>query len=88
MFGHRNASEGNAEAGALLLADLRRLFADRGAMRLPSNGIVAALEKMEERPTDDAGSVGGGAGAVPGPACRLSAGRRWRPGEELHQGEF
>lgn len=50
VFGHRNASEGNAEAGALLLADLRRLFADRGAMRLPSTDIVASLEKMEERP--------------------------------------
>lgn len=50
VFGLRNRAEGNAEAGALLLADLRMLFSDRGAERLPSVDIVAALEKMEERP--------------------------------------
>jgi hypothetical protein len=50
VFGLRNRAEGNAEAGALLLADLRRLFSERGATRLPSTEIVADLEKMEERP--------------------------------------
>ncbi len=50
VFGHRNAAEGNAEAGALLLADLRTLFTERGATRLPSTDIIAALEKLEERP--------------------------------------
>jgi putative DNA primase/helicase len=50
VFGLRNRTEGNAEAGALLLADLRRLFTERGAARLPSAEIIAELEKMEERP--------------------------------------
>ncbi len=50
VFGLRNRAEGNVEAGALLLADLRRLFNEKGAARLPSSEIVAQLEKMEERP--------------------------------------
>ena len=50
LFGRREAEGGNAEAGALLLADLRDLFRDRGAPRLTSAFIVEALGGMEERP--------------------------------------
>ncbi len=50
LFGKREADGGNAEAGALLLADVRTLFGDKGATRLPSAVIVAALGAMEERP--------------------------------------
>lgn len=50
VFGKRAAEGGNAEAGALLLADVRDLFRDKGATRLPSSAIIAALGGMEERP--------------------------------------
>ena len=50
LFGKREAEGGNREAGALLLADVRGLFRDKGATQLPSAGIVAALGGMEERP--------------------------------------
>jgi hypothetical protein len=50
LFGLRNASEGNAEAGALLLADIRTLFLGMSALRLTSADIVERLGQMEERP--------------------------------------
>ncbi|MGG5890182.1 DUF3631 domain-containing protein [Falsiroseomonas sp. HC035] len=50
VFGHRNAAEGNAEVGALLLSDLRRLFSEKGAARVPTTDIIGALEQMDERP--------------------------------------
>ena len=50
LFGKREAEGGNSEAGALLLADLRGLFQDKGATRLPSAAIVSALAGMEDRP--------------------------------------
>lgn len=50
LFGKREAEGGNAEAGALLLADLRDLFREQGASRLTSADIVKALGQMEERP--------------------------------------
>ena len=50
VFGRRAASEGNMEAGALLLADLRTLFFDLSALRLASADIVKRLGEMEERP--------------------------------------
>ncbi len=50
VFGLRNRAEGNAEAGALLLADIRLLFQGMSATRLPSADIVARLAEMEERP--------------------------------------
>ena len=50
VFGLRNAAEGNAEVGALLLSDLRQLFGSKGATRLPTADIVAELTGMDERP--------------------------------------
>ncbi len=50
LFGKRAAEGGTAETGALLLADLRALFRDKGAVALPSTEIVEALRGMEERP--------------------------------------
>ncbi len=50
LFGRREAEGGNAEAGTLLLADLRGLFRDKCAVRLPSTSIIGALGGMEERP--------------------------------------
>jgi putative DNA primase/helicase len=50
VYGLRNRAEGNAEAGALLLADIRALFLGLSATRLPSADIVARLAEMEERP--------------------------------------
>lgn len=50
LFGRREAEGGNAETGALLLADLRNLFQDKGAPRLTSAFIIEALGGMEERP--------------------------------------
>jgi len=51
VFGKRASEGGNAEAGTLLLADLRDLFRDKGgATRLASAAVVAALGGMEERP--------------------------------------
>ena len=49
VFGKRELDETNVEHSGLLLADLRDLFRERGATRLPSAVIVAALAKMEER---------------------------------------
>ena len=50
VYGLRNAAEGNAEAGALLLADIRTLFAGMSATRLASAEIVTKLAEMEQRP--------------------------------------
>ncbi len=51
VFGKRAAEGGNTEAGALLLADVRDLFRDKGgATRLASAAIVAVLGGMEDRP--------------------------------------
>ena len=44
------ADEGESSVRALLLGDLRDLFAAEKADELPSAGIVEALVKMEERP--------------------------------------
>lgn len=50
LFGKRNADEGTADAGALLLADLKLLFAETSATRMTSADIVDRLGGMEERP--------------------------------------
>lgn len=55
LFGRRAAAEGTADAGTLLLADLRDMFAPRpgqsaGPEQLFSDEIVVALNRMEERP--------------------------------------
>ena len=50
LYGKRDADGGNADAGTLLLADLRQLFKDKSATRLPSTAVVQALGAMEERP--------------------------------------
>lgn len=50
VFGRRTASEGNMEAGALLLSDLRTLFFELSAERLASAQIVERFGQMEERP--------------------------------------
>ncbi len=49
-FGHRTAAEGNMDAGALLLRDIRLMFAELSAPRLASADIVGRLGEMEERP--------------------------------------
>lgn len=50
LFGAQAAEEGNAEAATLLLEDIRAIFAEKGAERLSSVEIVAALADMETRP--------------------------------------
>jgi len=50
VFSGRTANEGTAEAGALLLKDLRLLFLGQSALRMTSAEMVEALAKMEERP--------------------------------------
>lgn len=50
LFGVQAAEEGNAETGALLLADIRTLFAEKGSERMPSVEIAAALANMDARP--------------------------------------
>jgi putative DNA primase/helicase len=50
LFGKRSAAEGTADAGALLLADLRGLFLSTGTTRMTSMEIVQHLGRMEERP--------------------------------------
>ena len=42
--------ERNAEAGTLMLTDLRTLFVDKGVDRMPSTEIVDALNEMDGRP--------------------------------------
>ena len=53
MFGRRASEDGAAEAGTLLLADLRELFFLKDKLpstKLASTEIVAALADMEHRP--------------------------------------
>ena len=50
LFGVRTANEGTTEAGAMLLADIKLLFAGLSALRLTSAQIVEHLAKQEERP--------------------------------------
>jgi putative DNA primase/helicase len=50
VFAARTATEGNMETGAMLLADIKQLFAELSALRMTSADIVARLGKMEERP--------------------------------------
>jgi hypothetical protein len=50
VFGHRNATEANAEAGTLLLADIRAIFLGMSALQMASENIVAHLTAMEDRP--------------------------------------
>ncbi len=52
LFKIRNEAEGNAEAGTLLLEDIRRIFTieGAGAERMASEAIVAELVKLEARP--------------------------------------
>jgi hypothetical protein len=50
VFGHRNATEGNAEAGALLLADIRAIFLSMSAVQMASEDIIERLGGMEDRP--------------------------------------
>ena len=49
LWGLRPAEEGE-EAGTLPLEDLRTLFVDRRASRLPTREIIVALARLEERP--------------------------------------
>ena len=50
LFGQRAAAEGTAEAGALLLRDLKALFEGTGSLSMFSADIVSRLSDMEERP--------------------------------------
>jgi hypothetical protein len=50
VFGHRNATEANAEAGTLLLADIRAIFQSMSALQMSSAEIVERLGAMEDRP--------------------------------------
>ncbi len=50
VFRSRTAEEGTAEAGTLLLADLRTIFFEKSAERITSADAVAALAAMEDRP--------------------------------------
>jgi hypothetical protein len=50
VFGHRNATEANAEAGTLLLADIRAIFLGMSATQMSSEEIVKRLGEMEDRP--------------------------------------
>ncbi|MFC7538818.1 DUF3631 domain-containing protein [Siccirubricoccus deserti] len=50
VFGLRTAAEGTMESGALLLRDIKLLFAETSSLRMPSADIVRRLGEMEERP--------------------------------------
>ena len=50
LFGRRTAAGGTLETGALLLADVRAMFAGTREDRMLSASIVAQLATMEERP--------------------------------------
>ena len=49
-FRKRDGDGGNVEHGALLLADLRNLFNEKGATRLETARVIEELGGMEERP--------------------------------------
>jgi putative DNA primase/helicase len=53
IFGLRAETEGNADAGALLLADLHQIFNEHSAERMPSVTICKHLKAMEDRPWPD-----------------------------------
>jgi putative DNA primase/helicase len=50
LFRKRNADAGAADLGTLLLADLKSLFDELSATRLPSAQIVERLTRLEDRP--------------------------------------
>ena len=50
VFGHRAATESNADHGSLLLADLRTLFVGTSSVRMTSAEIIQMLTALEERP--------------------------------------
>jgi putative DNA primase/helicase len=50
LFSIAAAAEASAEIGVLLLEDLRTIFMEKGAERIPSVELCAALAKMESRP--------------------------------------
>jgi putative DNA primase/helicase len=50
VFGRRTATEDNTEPGVMLLGDIRKIFTEHGAARLPSSEIVKLLAEMDERP--------------------------------------
>ncbi|MEZ5936392.1 MAG: DUF3631 domain-containing protein [Alphaproteobacteria bacterium] len=43
----------DASIGVLLLPDIRAIFDDRGADRLPSNDLASALMPLQDRPWSD-----------------------------------
>jgi putative DNA primase/helicase len=50
LFGRRNAEGATMETGAMLLADIRGLFAEIGAEQMASAELAQKLGAMEERP--------------------------------------
>jgi putative DNA primase/helicase len=50
LFGHRAETEGTAEAGVLLLRDIKALFEGTSSLSMFSADIVSRLSGMEERP--------------------------------------
>ena len=50
VFGRRAEMDGNSDNGGKLLADLRTIFAEAGALRLTSADLCAKLGAMEDRP--------------------------------------
>jgi len=50
LFGRRAAEDRGIDIGALLLADIKVIFAELSATRRPSSEIVDRLGKMEHRP--------------------------------------
>jgi hypothetical protein len=50
LFMGRAADDRGVDVGALLLGDIKQIFAELGATRLPSSDVVDRLGKMEHRP--------------------------------------
>jgi putative DNA primase/helicase len=50
MFGHRQGEDRGADVGTLLLGDIKIIFLELSATRLPSSDIVDRLNRMEHRP--------------------------------------
>jgi putative DNA primase/helicase len=50
VFGHRQGEDRGADVGTLLLGDIRSIFLELSATRLPSTDIVDRLNKLEHRP--------------------------------------
>jgi putative DNA primase/helicase len=81
------ADDGDA-AGPMLLADLRELFEERAADRLPSAAMVAALVELEHRPWPEWKR---GNPMTPTALGRLLkpygvTSKQWRDGDERHRG--